>query len=95
MAKGSKAYSTAATVSAVGAAFVARKVLTSTWQAATRRKPPANPADPDVEMWEAVLWAVSTGAVVAVARMLAQRRVAEYYRKSTGELPPGLEPDGQ
>ncbi|MCL8024347.1 DUF4235 domain-containing protein [Nocardioides bruguierae] len=93
MAQGSKLYSVGASVSAIVAAQVARKVLTSGWQAATRKQPPANPADPDVEMWEAVAWAVSTGAVIAVARMLAQRRVAEYYRKSTGELPPSLQAD--
>ena len=31
-----------------------------------------------------------TGAMVALARMVAQRRAASYYARSTGHLPPGL-----
>jgi hypothetical protein len=43
-----------------------------------------------VSFGEAVLWASVTGAAVALARMLAQRRAASYYTRSTGHLPPGL-----
>lgn len=91
----SKVWSVMEKGSAIGAAVVARKVLSTGWEKAARRKPPDNPADPDVAIWEAVTWAVATGAVASVARMLAARRAAEYYTRSTGHLPPGLEKDGQ
>jgi hypothetical protein len=72
-------------------ATVARKTLTSTWRAATGKNPPANPADPDVDLWEAVLWAVASGTAVQVVRMLLSRKAADYYKKSTGHLPPPLQ----
>ena len=95
MASGSKVWSVFSLVSALGAALVARKALDKSWQVATGKKPPENPADPDIEIWEAATWAVVTGAFVALARMLAQRRAASYYTRSTGHLPPDLRPDGQ
>ena len=36
-----------------------------------------------------------SGALVALARMFAQRRAAGYYAKSTGHLPPGLKKGDQ
>ena len=82
-------------VAALLGATVARKGLTTAWQKATGKNPPANPADPDVDLWEAVLWAAASGTVVQLARMLATRRAAGYYEKSTGHLPPGLRKDDQ
>ena len=90
----SKVWSVMEKGSAVGAAVVTRKVLTMGWSKAARRKPPANPADPDVNLGEALAWAVATGAAVSVSRMLAMRGAARYYTKSAGPLPPGLEKDG-
>jgi hypothetical protein len=95
MASGSKVWSAFSLASALGAAALARKTLDKSWKVATGKQPPENPADPDVEIWEAVTWAVVTGAVIAVARMLAQRRAASYYARSTGHLPPDLQKDGQ
>ena len=86
----SKIWSVFSLASALGAAAFARKALDTTWKAATGKNPPENPADPDVQVGEAVAWAAVTGAVVALARMFAQRRAAGYYAKSTGHLPPGL-----
>jgi hypothetical protein len=91
----SRTWSTFSTLSAVVAAQAARRGLGASWKAATGRKPPANPADPDVEFREALAWAMTTGAAVAVARMLAQRKAANYYHRSTGHLPPELVKDGQ
>jgi hypothetical protein len=86
----SKVWSVFSLVSALGAAAFARKAIDTTWKAATGKKPPENPADPDIKIGEAVAWAALTGALVALARMFAQRRAAGYYAKSTGHLPPGL-----
>ena len=87
---GSKVWTLFSLVSVVGAAAVTKKALNTSWKAATGKTPPANPADPDVDVKEAVAWAVVSGAVVGLARMAAARRAAGYYAKSTGHLPPGL-----
>ncbi len=79
----------------LGATVVAQEPAQGSWQAATGKTPPANPADPDVDLWEAVLWATASGTAVQLARMLATRKAANYYDKSTGHLPPDLRKDDQ
>ena len=91
----SKVWSIFSLVAALLGATVARKSITKAWQTATGKNPPANPADPDVDLWEAVLWAAASGTAVQLARMLATRKAANYYAKSTGHLPPGLQKDDQ
>lgn len=88
---GSKIWTVFSLVSALGAAAIAKKGLNTSWRAATGKNPPENPADPDVDVWEAVLWAAVSGTLVALARMFAQRKAATYYVKSKGELPPQLQ----
>ncbi len=95
MASGSKVWSVFSLAAALGAAAVAKKTLNTGWRAATGKNPPANPADPDVHVWEAVAWAAVSGTFIALARMLATRRAANYYAKSTGHLPPELQKDDQ
>jgi len=80
-------------VSALVGAALAKKALDTGWKAATGKHPPENPADPDVAMGEAVAWAVVSGTFVALARMIAQRRAADYYIRSAGHLPPQLQKD--
>ena len=91
----SKLYSAFSLVAALGAAALAKKGLNTSWRAATGKNPPENPADPDVGIGEAVMWAAISGTLIGVARMLASRRAAHYYAKSTGHLPPQLQKDGQ
>ena len=91
----SKIWTVFSLVSALGAAALAKKALDRTWTVATGKEPPENPADPDVEIWEAVAWAVASGVAVGIARMLAQRKAATYYTRSTGHLPPDLQKDDQ
>lgn len=86
----SKVWSVMSLAAGLGAAAVTRKVLDKSWKAAAGKNPPENPADPDVSFPEAVVWASVTGAAIAIARMVAQRRAASYYQRSTGHLPPGL-----
>lgn len=96
MASGSsKFWSAFSLAAALGAAAAAKKGLNTTWRAATGKNPPANPADPDVGVWEAVAWAAISGTIIALARMLATRKAAHYYARSTGHLPPGLQKDDQ
>jgi len=89
----SKLWTVFSVVSALVAAALATKALDTGWQAATGKHTPENPADPDVAMGEAVAWAVVSGTFVAIARMIAQRRAANYYAKSAGHLPPQLQKD--
>ncbi len=91
----SKFWSVFSLAAALVAAAIAKKGLTTSWKAATGKNPPANPADPDVDVWEAVMWATVSGTAVGLARMLATRRAAIYYAKSTGHLPPNLQKDDQ
>lgn len=86
----SKVWGAFSTVAALVAAAVAKKGLDATWKAASGKQPPANPADTEVALKEAVLWATLSGTVVAVVKMLATRRAAGYYARSTGKLPPGV-----
>jgi hypothetical protein len=87
----SKVWTLLSLVSVLGAAAVAKKALQGSWKAATGKNPPSNPADPDVDVKEAVAWAAVSGALIGLARMFAARRAAGYYAKSTGHLPPGLQ----
>ena len=91
----SKLWTVFSLVSAFMAAAAARKGLNTSWKVATGKKPPENPADPDVGIWEAVAWATVSGVAMGVARMLAQRKAANYSARSTGHLPPNLKPDAQ
>ncbi|MCW2852928.1 MAG: hypothetical protein JWM84_2592, partial [Nocardioides sp.] len=91
----SKLFTAVSLACALGAAAMAKKGLNASWKAATGKNPPANPADPDVNVWEAVAWAAVSGTLIALARMFATRQAAHVYAKQTGHLPPGLRRDGQ
>lgn len=93
MASSSKVWSIFSVAAALAAAALARKGATATWRLATGKKPPQNPADPQVNAREAVLWAMVSGTLVALARMLVQRRAASYFLRTTGHLPPGVGQD--
>jgi hypothetical protein len=91
MAAGSKVWTVFSLGAALAAATLARKGLTTSWKLATGKNPPDNPADPNVDLREAVLWALLSGMVFALVKMLATRRAARYYMRSTGNVPPELE----
>jgi hypothetical protein len=78
-------------ISAILAGIAARKALVKTWRVTTGNNPPANPAQPGTQWREAIPYALASGAAMGLARMLATRKAAGYYRKSTGHLPPGME----
>src|SRR3546814_19786850 len=82
MASGSKAWTILSLVATLGSAAVAKKAIDGGWKAATGKQPPSNPADPDVDIWEAVMWATVSGTFIAVMKMLASRKAANYYVKS-------------
>lgn len=88
---GATAWKVLGTGGAVLSGVAAKKLITSGWKAATGKPPPANPESPDTSWAQAVAWAVVSGALVGVARMLATRKAANYYRRSTGHLPPKMQ----
>ena len=84
-------YKVISTSSAVVAGLVAREAVSWVWKAATGNKPPDSPEHPDSSWGEAIAWAVASSTALAVARLFAARQAANYYRRSTGHLPPALE----
>ncbi|HET7474893.1 MAG TPA: DUF4235 domain-containing protein [Dermatophilaceae bacterium] len=87
---GALAWKVLGTGAAVGAGLLARKLVTSLWKLTTGNEPPVNPEDPTVSWQEAIGWAVASGAFVGVARLLATRKAADYYTKSAGHPPKGM-----
>jgi hypothetical protein len=81
------------TGAAVVAATLAERGIKAGWKLATGSEPPTIPEDPDTSWKEAISWALLSGAVIGLARLIATRRAAEYYRRSTGELPKALRRD--
>lgn len=88
---GKTGYKVMTTVAALAGALVARKVLSFAWKATTGKEPPSNPEHPEVTWAEALSWAIASGALVGLARLVAQKKVAASWHKSTGVLPPGLD----
>ena len=78
-------------LSAILAGIAARKMLVQVWRLGMGRNPPANPAAPGTQWREAIPFALATGAAMGLARMLATRKAARYYQRSTGHLPKGME----
>ena len=90
---GALAWRVIGTGAALAAGVLAERGVKAGWKLATGNEPPTIPEDPDTNWTEAVSWALLSGAVVGLARLLATRRAAEYYRRSTGELPKALRRD--
>ena len=78
------------TGSAILAGIVAKKTTDSTWKFVTGSDSPENPEDPDIDLKEAVAFAVLSGVIVGLARMLANRQatkiVAKGAKKSSAEV---------
>jgi len=84
-----KAYSKGATVLS---GVIALRLTEATWQLATRRKAPNNPEHPDVRAREAICWALLSGVTAEMTKIVISRKTAEYWVRSTGDLPPGMDP---
>jgi hypothetical protein len=84
---GSTGYKLLAMLASLVGALIARKALTATWKIASGKEPPQNPAHPTVTWPEAVSWAVASGAVVGLARMIAQKKVADSFHKAGSNTP--------
>ncbi|WP_131105986.1 DUF4235 domain-containing protein [Ornithinimicrobium sufpigmenti] len=67
------------------ASMVAKKATDGTWSFVTGKDVPENPDDPEIDIKEAVIFAVLSGALVALARMLANRQATKVLSKSQGK----------
>jgi hypothetical protein len=65
----------------LGATSVAKKIADVAWKASAGKEPPADPTDPEVELREALVWAIVSGLLVAVLRTLVARRLSRNERR--------------
>ncbi len=77
-----KTQNAVALATTLGATAVVKKIVDTTWKLGSGGKqPPSDPADPDINVREAVLFAVISGAAVSVVRMFIARRLAKKERR--------------
>lgn len=74
----------------VGASILIRKGMEEAWRVINKEDPPENPASPDTQWREALIWTAAMGLTVGIARLLAERAAAEGWRKYKGHLPKDL-----
>jgi hypothetical protein len=84
-------YKVISTGGAIVAGLAARKAVSAVWRMSTGRPEPGTPEHPDSSWVEAIAYVVVSSAALAAARLFAARQAANYYRRSTGHLPPKLE----
>lgn len=84
---GKTGYKFLAMIASLLGALVARKLLTTAWKLASGKEPPENPAHPTVTWPEAVSWAIASGATVGLARLIAQKKVADSFHKAGSDTP--------
>ncbi|MBA2446087.1 MAG: DUF4235 domain-containing protein [Nocardioidaceae bacterium] len=94
-AKGKRAWKMLGSGSALVAGVAVARLLDAAWATATGHKPPTRPENPDIGGREAMLWAAVSGMAIGVAKTYATRRAAQYWVKSTGEVPPGMLDEGK
>lgn len=75
----------ATTGAAVAASFIAKKATDGTWKFVTGKEVPSNPDDPDVDLREAILFAVLSGALIALARTVANRQTTRVLGRAQGK----------
>jgi hypothetical protein len=76
------------TGAALAASAVATRVVSAGWRRVSGKEAPTDPSAVDDTTWkEALLYAAIVGLAVGAARVAAERKAVEYYRKSTGHLP--------
>ncbi|RRD47402.1 DUF4235 domain-containing protein [Tessaracoccus sp. OH4464_COT-324] len=68
------------------ATFIAQKVITKVWEAATGDEPP-DPNDPETPAIQALIWAVSSGVGIGVTQIMMNRFVQKRWSDSMGSAP--------
>jgi hypothetical protein len=76
---------------ATTAGTLTRNIGAKTYEASRGEPAPDRPSSPIVPLRHALIWAVSSGIVGELVRLLIERSAANAWVQATGELPPGLE----
>src|SRR3954454_5148988 len=77
-----KAQNAAGLVSMLAATALTKKGLDRVWRLGSGGKtPPDDPADPDVQLREAVVWSILSGIAVSLVRLGMARRLAAKERR--------------
>ena len=77
-----KADNVVALASTLAATALAKKAVDTTWKVGSKGKtPPTDPADPDVELREAIVFALLSGAAISVVRLFIARKLAQKERR--------------
>ncbi len=84
---GEKLWSVATTGAAIGGGIMAKKITEGVWKFVTGSDSPTNPEDPDIDWGEAIAFALVSGAIVQLTRVMVNRQSTAAYKKSTGRLP--------
>lgn len=74
------------TGSAIVAGIVANKIVSIAWSRAGKGET-IDPNNPDNPIGEAILFAALAGLAMGLARTMATRQAAAFYKKSAGHLP--------
>ncbi len=69
----------------LAAGFLVEQVVTTGWKVASGHQPPVDPEDIDSHAGEVVAYAVLSGALIALARVIAVRTAARAYTKYTAQ----------
>ncbi len=77
-------------MTAMGAAWVARKGATKVWSRVSDNEAPVNPADRSLSWGAALGWALLAGLGAGLARVVGRRGAAAGWQAATGEPPPGI-----
>jgi len=82
-----KMWSLATTVAAIGGGKVAKNATETVWKFITGSNSPSNPEDPEVNWGEAVAFALVSGAIVQLVRVMINHKSTQAYTKRKGHLP--------
>jgi hypothetical protein len=66
------------TAAVVVSGMLANKLVSYTWEKATGRPTPADASHPDIDIREAVAYAVFSGTLIALSRLIALRSATRY-----------------
>lgn len=75
------------TGAAILAGVVANRTTNSTWKFVTGSDSPQNPEDPDIDLKEAIAFAVLSGVIVGLARLVANRQATRLIARGTNKSP--------
>lgn len=70
------------------ATFIAQKLITKAWEAATGEEPP-DPNDPEAPFVQAVIWAAASGLGVGVTQLSMNRFIQRRWLNNMGHAAPG------